>query len=365
MLQDEGRYEDAETTLGKALVMQRQVLGPIHADIARTLQDLALVKDDRGHLKDAIPVMREALDMQRRLNGALPDPGLALAMHNLGALLNEDGDYDAAEKLYLESLAMRHRLLGDKHPLIALTLSNLASVRQTKGDLTGAEAMFRQALAIEQQTLGEVHPDVATTLNNIAFIQYARGDKPGALGNERKALAIMRQLFLGDHPEVARIENRIGFWLTEAGQYVEADQDLEDALGMRERLLGPKHPDVGGSLDHLAILQVARGKNEEGLEAARSAVEILSAGLSPGHWKTAVGECAEGAALMGLERYAEAEPLLQHGVGILSKDPEAPLAYRALAERYLAQLHAGQMRARRHENGAPKVAELLPAGVHH
>jgi hypothetical protein len=82
---------------------------------------------------------------------------------------------------------------------------------------------------------------------------------------------------------------------------------------MRQRLLGPKHPDVGGSLDHLAILQVARGQYAEALVTASSAVEILSAALSPDHWKTAVGECAKGAALTGLNRMAEATPLLQHG----------------------------------------------------
>jgi tetratricopeptide (TPR) repeat protein len=357
VLQGEGRYSDAESTLRKALVIQRQELGPLHPDVARTLQDLALVMDDSGHLKDAIPLMRDALDIQRRLNGAQPDPGLALAIDNLGALLNEDGNYDAAERLYLESLAMRQRLFGDKHPLVAMTLSNLASVRKTKGDLTGAEAMFRQALAIELQTIGEVHPEVATTLNNIAFIEYAQGDKVGALADERKALTIMRQLFPGDHPEVARLENRIGFWLTEAGQYAEADQDLRDALGMRQRLLGPKHPDVGGSLDHLAILEVARGQNAEALVFANSAVEILSASLSPDHWKTAVGECAEGAALTGLQRYAEAAPLLRHGAGILDKDPEAPPAYRHLADRYLVQLQARQIRERR-------VARLSSTGTH-
>jgi tetratricopeptide (TPR) repeat protein len=363
VLQSQGRYADAEQSLRQALAMQRQILGPDHADIARTLQDLALVMDDSGHLKEAIPAMREALDMQRRLNGSQPDPGLALAIDNLGALLDENGDYDAAEKLYLESLAMRHRLLGAKHPLIALTLGNLARVRQVKGDLAGAEAMFREALAMEQQTIGEVHPEVANTLNNLAFIQYARGDKAGALANEREALRILRKLFPGDHPEVARFENRIGFWLTEAGQYAEADQDLEDALGMRQRLLGAKHPDVGGSLDHLAILQVARGQNAEALTAARSAVEILTAALSATHWKTAVGECAEGAALTGLDRYAEAQPLLQHGAGILSKDPDAPPAYRELAQHYLAQLHERQSPKRKPQNGAAVIATAAPPGT--
>ena len=97
--------------------------------------------------------------------------------------------------------------------------------------------------------------------------------------------------------------------------------------------------------------------------AARSAVEILSAGLSPMHWKTAVGECAEGAALTGLQRYAEAEPFLQHGAGILAKDHEAPPAYRDLAERYLARLHQQQIRARRNQPGAPPVATLMPASA--
>jgi tetratricopeptide (TPR) repeat protein len=351
VLEHQGHYADAEQSFRKALALQRQELGPAHADIARTLQDLALVMDESGNLKAAIPVMREALDMQRQLNGSQPGPGLAEAINNLGMILYEDGDYDAAAKLYLEAIAMKRRLLGEKHPEIAITLGNLARVLQNKGDLPGAEARFREALAMQQQTLGDVHPDVANTLNNLAFVQYDRGEKQAALANEREALRVLRQLFPGDHPEVARIENRIGAWLTEAGQYTEAEQDLEDALAMRRRLFGQLHPDVGSSLDTVAILQVARGQNAEALMTARSAVEIFTATLSATHWKTAVGECAEGAALTGLQRYAEAEPLLKHCHGILNKDPDAPAAYRALAQRYLAQLHQRQTLARASRSG--------------
>lgn len=361
VLHSQGRYSDAEQSFRQALAIQRQVLGPAHADTARTLQDLALVMDDGGHLKEAIPVMREALAMQRTLAGSQPDPGVALALHNLGALLADDGDYDAAETLYLESLAMRHRLFGERHPLIAGTLGNLALVRQSKGDLAGAEATYREALAVQRQTLGEVHPDVAITLNNLAFVQYARGDQAEALANEREALGILRQLFPGDHPEVARFENRLGFWLTQAGRYAEADQALEDSLGMRRRLLGNKHADVGGSLDHLAILQLARGQNADALASARSAVEILSAALSATNWRTAVGECAEGAALSGLAQYPEAERLLQRGTDILSKDPDAPPAYRALAQHYLAQLHEREGRADRSTRVATAVQAAQPS----
>ena len=358
LLERQGRYAEAEQSVRKALDLQRKVLGPAHAEMARTLQDLAKVIDETGNLKAAIPAMREALAMQRALNASLPDPGLAEAINDLGALLYEGGDYDAAEKLYIEAIAMKRRLLGEKHPEIALTLDNLARVLQNKGDLAGAEARFRDALVMQRQTLGDVHPDVATTLNNLAFVQYDRGNKQAAVATERESLRVLRQLFSGDHPEVARIENRIGFWLTEAGQYVEADRDLEDALAMRRRLLGDTHPDVGGSLAHLAILLVARGQDAEALVAARSAVDILTAALSATHWKTAVGECAEGAALVGLHRYPEAEQMLRHGVDILSKDPDAPAAYRDLAQRYLARLHERQSRAHSHQSGAPVIATV-------
>lgn len=358
VLQSQGRYADAEQSFRKALFIQRQLLGPAHGDIARTLQDLSLVMDDMGNLKAAIPMMRDALSMQRELNGSQPDPGLALAIHNLGTLLDEDGDYDGAEKLYLEALAMRRRLLGDKHPLLAGTLVSLARVRQTKGDVASAEATFREALKMQRQTLGEVHPDVANTLNNLAFVEYARGARVMAIADERAALRMLRQLFAGDHPEIARFENRLGFWLTEAGQYAEADQDLLDALAMRRRLLGDKHPDVGGSLDHLAILQLARGQNSDALDAARSAVDILSTALSPTNWKTAVGECAEGAALIRLNQYPEGDQLLQHGADILEKDPDAPPAYRDLAHRYIVQLHQQPSRMRRPDNGATAIATV-------
>ncbi|HEY1725293.1 MAG TPA: toll/interleukin-1 receptor domain-containing protein [Steroidobacteraceae bacterium] len=344
-LQREGRDADAEQSFRAALELQRRVLGPAHPDIAATLQDLAKVIDDEGNLKTAIPVMQQALDMQRQLNGTQPEPRLAETINDMGILLYEGGNYDGAAKLYLEAIAMKRRLLGDKHPEIALTLSNLARVLQDKGDLAGAEARFREALAMQRQTLGDLHPDVANTLNNIAFVQYDRGDKQGAVATEREALEVDRKLFAGDHPEVARIENRIGFWLTESGQYAEADQDLQDALAMRRRLFGDQHPDVAGSLDHLALLQVARGQNSEALASAREAVAIFSTKLSPNHWKTAVGECAEGAALANLKQYAEADPLLTHSLGILSKDADAPAAYRSLAEHYLAQLHDREARA--------------------
>jgi tetratricopeptide (TPR) repeat protein len=349
MYQQKGQNADADRTLREALERQHKLYGATHGDIARTQKVLARVIADEGDLNGAIPLMRGVLAMQRELRGSEPHPDLAEAINDLGLLLEDRGDYDEAEKLFLEAIAMKRRLLGDKHPEIAMGLANLAQTLQNKGDLVQAEATFRQALAMQRELLGEVHPDVALTLNNLAFVQYDRGNTHDALATERESLMAYEKLFPADNPEVARIMNRIGFWLTEAGQYAEADKDLQASLAMRQRLVGDSHPDVATSLVHLAILQVAQRKYDEALGSSRRAIGILSSALSATHWKTAVGESAEGAALTGLGRYGEAETLLAHSLGILGKDTGAPPEYHRLAQRYLDTLHvrtgaAGAMR---------------------
>lgn len=108
---------------------------------------------------------------------------------------------------------------------------------------------------------------------------------------------------------------------------------------MRRRLLGAQHPDVASSQIALAILRVDQKNYAAALDFARNAKSIYTTALSADHWRTALAECAEGAALTGLGRYTEAEKPLTHGEAILVKDSGLPLIYRTLAKRYLDNLH--------------------------
>ena len=339
VLDRQGRYKDAQHSYRDALALQQQLYGQTHGDIARTLKELAQAINDDGDLKAAIPLMQKAVAMQRTLRGAAPHPDLADSINDLGLLLEDNGDYDQAENLYLESIAMDRRLYGDKHVKIADGLNNLAGVLQEKNDLKNSESTYRQALAMKRELLGEQNPSVATTLNNLAFVQYDRGETQTALATLREALEVYRKLFPGDHPDVAAVTNRIGFWLTLAGDYAAADEHIQEGLAMRRRLFGDTNPNVASSLENLAILQVATHQYSDALVSARSAVDIFTAALSASHWKTAIAESAEGAALTGLGNYPEAEKLLGHSYGILSKEVFAPAAFRSLTQTYLDTLH--------------------------
>jgi tetratricopeptide (TPR) repeat protein len=344
----QGRYADAEENLRQTLERQKSLYGETHPAVARTLKDLARAIADGGDLNKALPLMQTAVAMQRALRGSEPYPDLAEVLNDMGLLLYEKGDLNEAEKFYRESLAMNRRLLGDKHPEIANGLENVAMTVQDKGDLAGAEKLYLQSLDMRRELQGPGHPEVGRTLLNLASLQYDRGETREALANMREVLGIYRKAYPPDHPETARVLNVIGSWLTMGGEDTEADVYLEEGLAMRRRLLNAQHPDIASSMIALAILRVDQKKYIEALDFARNAKTIYATALSADHWRTALAECAEGAALMGLGRYPEAEKPLTHGHSILAKDSELPLIYRTLAQRYFEAL-------RRHEK--TQVAE--------
>ena len=344
VLAAEGRGTDAQATLNEALTQQRTLYGETNDATARTLKELASVVDENGDLKAAIPLMEEAVAVQRGLRGTTPHPALAEAISDLAVLREENDQHDQAEALFLESLAMQRRLYGEKHANIAMELNNLGVIYMKKGDLDRSESSFRDAYTMQRELLGENHPDVAFTLGKIAFAQYEKGHTREGLATLQQSLSIYQRVFPGDHPEVARTMNRIGFWLTLNGDYAGAERAVQTALVMRRRLFDGKHPDIASSLMHLAILEVARGNFAAAERAAQEAKDIFTAAISPTHWTTGVAASVEGAALAGLGDYAKAEKLLNEGIAIVSKEPDALAAYRTLARSYLANLHRQEQR---------------------
>jgi len=237
---------------------------------------------------------------------------------------------------------MNRKLLGDKHPEIANGLENVGMSLQDKGDLAGAEDMYQQSLTMRRELLGENHPEVARTLMNLASLRYDRGNTGEAIANMREVLSIYRKVYPADHPETARVLNALGFRLMMAKQIDEADRDLTEGLKMRRRLFDENSPDVASSLSNVALLRVAEGQFPEALEMAQRAKAIYTKALSADHWRTAIAQSAEGAALTGLGRYPEADDDLSHANEILSKNSGAPAIFRALTQRSLDALHRAE-----------------------
>jgi tetratricopeptide (TPR) repeat protein len=147
-----------------------------------------------------------ALALRRQLAESDPEeytPDVAGTLNNLGVLLRNMGDPDAALKHYAEALEIR-RKLSESHPDaympdVAATLNNIGVLLRNMGDPDAALKHYEEALEIRRK-LSESHPDaympnVAMTLNNLGVLLDDMGDPDAALKHYEEALEIRRKFY--------------------------------------------------------------------------------------------------------------------------------------------------------------------------
>ena len=62
------------------------------------------------------------------------------------------------------------KLLGKEHPDTLGSMNNLAEVLSIQGNYEEAERIHRQALALMERVLGKEHPDTLTSMSNLAEV---------------------------------------------------------------------------------------------------------------------------------------------------------------------------------------------------
>ena len=127
----------------------------------------------------------------------------------------------------------------------------------------------------------------------------------------------------------------------ELGHLPEAERLFRDVQQAEHRVLGPEHPDTLEHADEYAEILISRQKWSEAVLVLTPTIAIR-AKTAPDDWRLAYTRCLLGAALVGLQRMNEAEPLLQQGNADLAARAATipPLERKVLAtaEHYRTQL---------------------------
>ena len=122
----------------------------------------------RGHVAEG----REQLETALAVDGSTASAARAAALDGAGVLAETQGDYDRAEALHREALALS-RERGDKTG-IARALGNLGVVAFDRGDDDQATTLLEESLALAREIGDQLL--VATALNDLGSVAYKRGD---------------------------------------------------------------------------------------------------------------------------------------------------------------------------------------------
>jgi serine/threonine protein kinase/Tfp pilus assembly protein PilF len=303
-----GHNDKAQPLLEKALAIGRAA-GRQDARLAQSLNDLGVLLLEKGDFGAAGPVLEEALALRRRVLGER-HPEVAVTLVELGRLYGDQGFYRRAEPLLREALAIRRRALGDDHRETATSTSDLGLLLLQLGDLAGAEALLRETLATSREAMGPDHPNTGTAMSNLALVLGERGDHSGAEALLRQALAINRRALGDAHPTIAAKLNSLSTCLRQQGRLDEAAASLAEALRIARPALGDDHPRLGLYLANLARVHLARGEAGAAEALLQEALDIQRRVLPADDWRVGATKSLLGACLTAQARYGEAEALL-------------------------------------------------------
>lgn len=234
--QDRSRLDAAEALHREALAMRRRLHGKAHTKVAQSLNNLALLHRDLGRRKEARREFEEVIAIWKAL-GVSDHPNLVAVRYNLALLLESE------EKVVGMRAAheMATRVFGPKDFLYFHSGFGLGVALAKVGKFEEGLRAMRSMLETAQGVLKPGHPRIAAYHDAIARTLRFSGDAAAALPAHERALSIYRKVYGRDHPHVGNALVNLADSQRALRRFPEAESKLQEACGIARRLRGPDH----------------------------------------------------------------------------------------------------------------------------
>jgi tetratricopeptide (TPR) repeat protein len=267
----QGKYEECDAVSRDVLDRRRRVQGSDHVDTLNTLEARGMYLLEQGKWAESEAVSREVLDAKRRL----ADPALAATLINLGAALQRQEKYAAAEPYLREALERHRRDKGEDHPLTIQDVNNLAALMMDLGNLAEAETLAKEALAKCRRFFGNEHSNTLKTMNVLGHVLAERGNPSETEPYYREALETGRRVLGEDHPDTIIWTWNLGHLLRLLGRWAEAEPYMRAAVEKNRRVMGEAHPYTIAMTRNLGDALRDQGKSAEAERTLRAALETV------------------------------------------------------------------------------------------
>ena len=226
--------ERAQSALEESVAALRP-MADAREDLAAALNNLGIVRIDRGDLDGARSALEEAI----RINESLGTAGGYRAMfelHNLALAERVAGKLDDAERHGRQALALVERFAGKDHPNRASVLGNLALVLRARKEFPEGESIQREALRVLEASGAGQGADAGIAWLNIASLCRDQGKVEEAVEAGGRSVAILERVPETDPWLVAAARMAMGRALVAAKRWREAEAPLQAAWTALEPL---------------------------------------------------------------------------------------------------------------------------------
>jgi tetratricopeptide (TPR) repeat protein len=317
-LTGQGRREEAEPLLRRALSIREKVQGPKHADVATTvthlasnlrfqkrekeaedeyLRAIALTEDwfggehrrvaslltDLGSMRLFARRFEEALaDFERahailEAKGEPMDDALRLrAGERVGSALNRLGRHDEAI-VWLRAWLERHSESLGEHVALDTGIDELARAHRELGQFPEADALVQRNLAIVATEYGEDSEEMLNALRRYAMeaTAYQRGELEETL--RRRVLSLTESLHGPDSEAWVRAAAYLGRVLLAQERADEAEPLVFGAAVIVDRFLAQEDPLRTELLVYQGRMHSLRGRHDEAVATLERAVKAVRA----------------------------------------------------------------------------------------
>src|SRR5262249_11485474 len=223
-------------------------------------------------------------DVSKRVDGQLQgQPEVeATVRRTIGVAYRRLGLPDKGEPQLKQALELRRRVLGPKHEKVAESLIDYAWNLAAGGRHAPAEACVREALAI-YRGVGEPPLPMIQALWALQWLQVYQGKHAESEETAREALAFAGRSPHAECAEVANILHTLADSRNDRLLYSAAEAPAREALDRHRKVHGAEHPETAWGCNALARALVGMGRYAEAEPLYREELGIFRARFGDRH----------------------------------------------------------------------------------
>ena len=380
-----GMVQDAISELNKLVSLHRQTHRDASNELITLQSSLAKAYAAAGqHVKAA--ELTKWIHEQRLQRDGEHSLTAITSGYNYVKFLRKTNQRDQVAELLEVLLARARSELGNDHFQSILLIKELGQVYLANADRERGIPLIEEAWERIVAKYGAEHSLAVSTANSLGFAYMARGNYEKAAMQFKSTYERALRIYGPQHSETLTLANNLGMSFQLSEQFADAIEVFEDTIASQKKLLGKEHPNTILTMLNYAGALRSSGRFEDAIRVCREVAELAESlerdhfysqiamliegtarlrmkdfesaykviakchesriRTAPKHWQRFHTMSLLGEALMGLEDYSAAEPLLLESyeklVQLESKIPQRVKSKIVEARHRIAKLYEAQ-----------------------